>query len=220
MPTLANSYAVNLLVEGKPCLVVGAGHVAVGKIRGLVRSKAVVTVVGPWVHPDIAAMDVTVEQRPYRSGEVGDYWLAITCTDDPAVNAQVFSEGEAARVWVNSADDIQNCAWILPAVARKDELSIAISTSGKSPAMASWMRRGFEKKLDGYLQLLYVLAEIRSEAKSVLGTSELPGWRSAMDAGVDQLVAQGNVDEAKSIVRSHLGLPEKVVVDESVEAKT
>src|ERR1700737_748987 len=98
-------YPVNLVVEGRACLVVGGGKVARRKVEGLVACGALVTVVAPSVSPEIVALGVTGHRRPYRSPEAGDYRLVITATDDPAVNRTVFEDGEAAGVWVNSADE-------------------------------------------------------------------------------------------------------------------
>src|SRR5690606_21216470 len=75
------SYPVNLVVEGRPVLVVGGGRVATGKVRRLVESGAVVAVVAPEVRDEIAAIPgVAVERRPYEPGEVAGYRLAVTAT--------------------------------------------------------------------------------------------------------------------------------------------
>ncbi len=61
----------------------------------------------------------SMEERPYRRGEVAGYWLVVAATGDPAVNRAVYEDGESAGVWVNSADDPASCSFILPAVARQ-----------------------------------------------------------------------------------------------------
>ncbi len=68
------------------------------------------------------------------------YRLVVAATGDAAVNRAVFEDGEAAGVWVNSADDPASCSFILPAIARQGPVSVAISTSGYSPALASWLK--------------------------------------------------------------------------------
>lgn len=208
--TTHHSYPVHLLLHQRRCLVVGAGNIALHKAAGLVDAGADVTVIGPSVHRDFAQMPVTLEARPYRSGEVSTYRLAIACTDDPAVNQQVFVEGEAAGVWVNSADDPGNCAWILPSVARTGDLTITASTNGRSPAMASWLRRRFQAEFDErYTLLLDLLAEVRAEARAHFGTSEIRGWNEALDGngerGLFELVAEGRTGEARAVLRSALG---------------
>ena len=204
---LQNSYPIQLLIKGRRALVVGAGNVALRKIQGLLRAGAEVTAIAPWVHPEVAALPIDIVERPYVEGEAGDYQLVITCTDDQLVNRQVFLDAEAAGVWVNSADDPINCSFILPAVARQGDLTVTISTNGRSPAMAMWMRRKFEAEFDQrYDRLLDLLAEVRAEARYVLGTSEVSGWNEALDDGVFELVAAGEIDAARTKLRDSLGL--------------
>lgn len=209
----SNTYPVHLRLKRQRVLVVGGGNVAINKIAGLRRADAAVTVVAPEIRPEISGLDdVLCIQRDYARGEVASYRMAITCTDDREVNAQVFADGEAAGVWVNSADDPENCRFILPAVARQGDLSITISTAGRSPALATWLRRRFEREFDEkYGDLLAVLAEVRAEARTLLGTSEVRGWTEALDDGLHFLVATGDKEAAKDLLRKHLGLtPQEV----------
>ena len=211
------SYPVNLIVRDQPCLVVGGGNVAIRKIDGLRRSGALVTVVAPEIRPEILSLSgIVAKPRAYQRGDVAGKRLVITCTDNPEVNAQVFHDAEVAGVWANSADDPLNCAFTLPAVAWQGDLSIAISTAGKSPALASWLRRRFESELDqGYAQLLDLLADVRAEARHYFGTSEISGWISALD-GTDstllELIVAGDQPEARRRLRASLALPEEVLV--------
>ncbi|HEX4904383.1 MAG TPA: bifunctional precorrin-2 dehydrogenase/sirohydrochlorin ferrochelatase [Acidimicrobiales bacterium] len=199
------SYPVNLVVEAKPVLVVGGGRVAVGKVRRLVESGARVTVVAPEVSDEIASMaGVTVERRPYAEGEVAAYRLAITATGTP-VDAQVFAEGEAAGVWVNSADDPAHCSFTLPAVARRGPISVAVSTDGTSPAMASWLRARFEEELGPeYEVLLGILREQREALRSNGTPTEGLAWREALDSGLLDLVRQGRIVEARERLQACL----------------
>lgn len=204
---LDSTYPIQLLIQGRRALVIGAGNVAIRKIEGLVAAGAHVTVIAPEIHPTIAAMPVAICERPYESGEAAHYQLVITCTDDRLVNRQVFKDAEAAGVWVNSADDPINCSFILPAVARTGDLTLTVSTNGQSPAMASWLRRKFEAEFDErYQQLLALLAEVRAEARYVLGTSEVRGWNQALDDGLFELVAAGETEAAREKLRISLGL--------------
>lgn len=210
----ARPYPVNLRLHGKPVLCVGAGQVAVRKVGQLLESGAEVTAIGPWVSNDLKALvenqhpgTLTIEQRCYRSGEVAGYSLVITCTDDPNVNHQVHQDGIATGVWVNSADDPENCEFTLASVVRSGDLQIAISTEGRSPALAMYLRRRFEAEFDqSWAQLLDVLSNVRDEARQHLGTSEISGWQEALDGGVIDLVSRGDVDAATEQLRAHLGL--------------
>ncbi len=203
------TYPVNLLLTGRPVLVVGGGRVAAHKIAGLSRAGAVVTVVAPRIEPSLADDPaITCHHRPYAPGEVAGYRLAIACTDDPVVNAGVAADGDAAGVWVNSADDPANCDFFLPAVAHRPPIQVAVSTGGASPALASWLRRRLEAEIDAgrYTDLAALLAEARAELRAQTGTSEHGGWAAALDRGLAELVATGDLEGARQQLRHHLGL--------------
>ena len=210
-----NSYPVNLRLAGQPVLVVGGGRVAARKAAGLLRAGARVTVVAPdSVDAITEDPDIVWHPREYQRGEVGAYRLVVTATNDPVVNAQVARDCAAANVFVNSADDPANCTFILPSVARREHLQVAVSTDGRSPALARWLRRRIEREIDsGYAALLDLLADVRTEARAVHGTSEIPGWDSALGDGLLELVRVGRVEQARARLQSHLGLGRQ---DESV----
>src|SRR5437762_802165 len=138
-----NQYPVNLVLAGRPCLVVGGGAVAARKVAGLRACGAQVHVVAPRVDAEIRAMaadGVTFEERPYKRGEVEDYRLVVAATDDPAVNRAIYDDGETAGVWVNSADDPASCSFTLPAIVRRGPVMVTVSTGGRSPALSSWLK--------------------------------------------------------------------------------
>ena len=106
-------------VEGRPCLVVGGGPVAARKALGLLRCGAVVTVIAPDICQAVADLSpLTIERRPYATGEAGSYRLVVTATGIASVDGAVYADAEAAGVWVNSADDGADCSFILPSVHR------------------------------------------------------------------------------------------------------
>lgn len=214
----AHLYPVNLCLSDKPVLVVGAGNVALRKIAGLARAGARVTVVGQSIHPALHSMvevvngasspaSIVVEARRYRTGEVAAYMLAVTCTDDPMVNARVHRDGVAAGVWVNSADDPENCDFTLSSVVRQGALQITVSTNGRSPALSMWLRERFEAEFDeSWAILVDLLADVRANVRSVNGTSEIAGWSEALDGGLHELVAQGQLAEARACLLRHLDI--------------
>ncbi len=206
-PVFGAPYPVNLDLSGRPVLVVGAGPVAARKVEGLVRAGANVTVVAP-AAVDAIGSDPRLRwhQRRYERGEVASYRLAITATNDPEVNRQVAADGEAANVFVNSADDPANCSFILPAVVNRGDLQIAISTNGRSPAMARWLRRTLEAEIgDAHVATLDLLSELRDEARASLGTSEVPGWDDGIDRALE-LVTAGQPLEARAHMARAIGL--------------
>jgi precorrin-2 dehydrogenase/sirohydrochlorin ferrochelatase len=198
-------YPVNLVLAGRPCLVVGGGRVALTKVRGLVEAGAVVTVVAPEIDPAVAALAAFAETRPYRPGEAAGYRFIIAATGDPAVNQQVYDDGEAAGVWVNSADDPQRCSAILPARVRQGRLVLTVSTGGHSPAVAAWVRtRLADTYGPEYDRLIGLLAEVRSDVRSRgVGTEQLD-WQQALDSGILDLLRADRLDEAKERLRACL----------------
>src|SRR5437763_16053533 len=147
MPVDGPQYPVNLVLDGRPCLVVGGGAVAARKAAGLRACGARVHVVAPRIDDEIRVLagdGVTFEERPYKRGEVEDYRLVVAATDDPAVNRAVYEDGERAGVWVNSADDPASCSFTLPAVVRRGPVMVTVSTGGRSPALSSWPKAKVE----------------------------------------------------------------------------
>jgi len=199
-------YPVNLVVDGRPCLVVGGGRVAAGKVRGLVEAGAQVTVIAPEIDRAIAGRaEVAIERRAYRRGDVQGFRFVVAATGDPEVNQAVYDDGEAAGVWVNAADDPARCSAILPARIRQGRLTVTISTGGHSPAVASWLKERLAGELGPeYDQLIGLLGEARKEVQAQgLGTEELD-WRRALDSGILDLVRAGRLDAAKERLRACL----------------
>ncbi len=209
MPVEGPVYPVNLLLAGRRVLVVGGGAVAATKVGGLLAAGADVHVVAPDVSAEVRSLPVTVHERPYQRGEVAGFRLAVTCTDDPAVNQAVFDDGEAAGVWVNAADDPARCSFTLPARAERGPLLLTVSTSGHSPAMAGWLRDELAKTLGPeHDALLALLAEARA-ALAARGRSSAPAdWRRALDSGMLDLIRSGRTTEARELLHGSLGLLE------------
>lgn len=207
--TQGPSYPVNLVVSGKPVLVVGAGVVAVGKVSELVACGAVVDVVAPLVDERIAAAATgTVHRREFRAGDTAGYRLVVTATDDPAVNAAVSAEADAAGIWVNSADDPANCTFTLPARVRRGNLLLTVSTNGTSPAVATWIRRQLEDRYGSeHSDLLDLVAEVREDLRARGVSTEGLAWSEALDSGTLELVREGRLAEAKERLEACLSSP-------------
>jgi precorrin-2 dehydrogenase/sirohydrochlorin ferrochelatase len=209
VPVDAPAYPVNLVLRGRRVLVVGGGRVAAQKVRGLLDAEADVHVVAPAFDAELDdladAARITRDVRPYRSGEASGYRLVVSATGDPTVDGEVYADAEAADVWVNSADDPEHCSFTLPAKARRGEVLVAVSTGGRSPALATWMRRRFEAELGPeYETLLDLLAEERETVLSEGRSSEVLDWQGALDSGMLDLIRDGRVTEAKERLQACL----------------
>lgn len=205
MPVDQPLYPVNLVLVGRPCLVVGGGRVALTKVRGLVGAGAHVTVVAPDIRAEVAELAHAVAARPYRRGEAAGYRFVVAATGDPGVNQQVYDDGEAAGVWVNSADDPERCSAVLPARLRRGRLTLTVSTGGHSPAVAAWVRsRLAEDYGPEYDELIGLLAEARDEVRRRGVATEDLDWRRALDSGILDLVRAGRLEDAKERLRACL----------------
>jgi len=186
-------FPIMLHLEGKRCLVVGAGGVALRKVQGLVAEGARVHVVAPEVVPQIEALaesgQIAVERRAYRPGEAGDYVLVFAATNHREVNRRVFEDASHAGVWINSADDPEHCSFHLPARVQRNPLQLAIASGGEVPFAVRRLRQLLEQRF-GPEWGVWVEAASRFRSR-VLGMGLDPVEREAcfgrfFDATVDR----------------------------------
>ena len=150
-------YPLALRVAGRLVVVVGGGPVAARRARGLVEAGAQVRVVAPDAVAEITLLDatgaVTWVPREYRPGDLDGAWLAHTATARPEVDAAVLADADADRIWcVASGDAAAATAWV-PAVARADDVVVAVNAGG-DPRRAMALRDGVAELLrDGGLPL-------------------------------------------------------------------
>jgi precorrin-2 dehydrogenase/sirohydrochlorin ferrochelatase len=199
-------YPVNLVLDGRPCLVVGGGKVALRKVEGLLACGGRVTVVAPRINPDLRALDgVVIDERPWRPDDMDGMWLVIAATDDPSVNRAVYDAGQRAGVWVNGADDPANCSFTLPSVVRRGDLQVTVSTGGRSPALSTWLRRRLEGEIGPeYAVLLDLLATERDGLKAAGVSTEGLDWRSALDSDMLDLIRTGDLAHARERLQTCL----------------
>lgn len=202
-------YPVNLLVRGRRVVVVGGGRIAARKIEPLLDTGAEVVVVSPESGAEVRAWAdagrLVLHERAFRPADLEGAWLALTATDDPAVNAAVHAAGEAGRIWVNSADDPANCSFTLMSVIRRGDLVVSVGTGGRSPALAAQLRRQLEEEIGSeYETLLDLLSDAREELRGAGRSSEDADWQSVFDGGIVELVRAGRVDEARELLRTCL----------------
>ena len=206
MPVATRTYPVNLVVDGVPCLVVGGGPIAARKAAGLRDCGARVHVVAPSVGAEMRALDdVTWEERPYGPGDVVGYRLVMAATDDPEVNARVYTDASAAAIWVNSADDPDHCSFTLPSVSRRGPLTVAVSTGGHSPALAVWLRRHVDSEMGAeYETLVELLSSERERVRAEGRSTEGLDWQKALDSDMLALIRAGQVQQARERLQACL----------------
>ena len=195
-------YPIVLDLTGRRCLVVGGGPVAERKVAALLDAEARVTVVSPRVTVALQAHAqshrIHLVARRYRCRDVAGQVLGFVATDDQAVNAAVARDARARGVWINVADDPPHCDFTLPSILRRNELTVAVSTGGTSPALARAIREELESYFtEDYGALARVSAEARRELRGAGIVAGPDAWRGALDANVRRLIAAGKTHEAK-----------------------
>jgi precorrin-2 dehydrogenase / sirohydrochlorin ferrochelatase len=144
-------FPVFFKLEGRPCLVVGAGTIAAPKITSLLRAGGQVTVVAPKARAEVASQARTGElvwrEREFAAADLDGVFLVVAATDVRAVNHDVAESARSRSVLCNSVDDPPDCDFFYPSVVRRGDLQIAISTAGKSPALAQRLREEIDAML-------------------------------------------------------------------------
>ena len=205
-------YPIALNLEGRRCVVIGGGPVAEHKTRGLLEGGAAVQVIADQAGDGLEQLAgegrLELTRRAYTHGDLEGAFLAIAATDDPGVNAEVFAEAEERGVLLNAVDDTEHCNFTVPSVVRRGDLTVAISTGGKAPALAKRLRARLEEQLEPELgAVVDLLGEVRTEA---LATRQVDfqtwsrRWEGALDNDVVGLVRHHRVEEAKEVVRQAL----------------
>lgn len=207
--TVGAHYPVFLDLTDRPCLVVGGGPVAEGKVEGLLAAGARVTVVSPDVTARLAAWAAAGRlqhlSRAYRAGDLEGHQVAFVGTDDPGVSAAVADEGRARGIWVNAADEPARCDFILPSVIRRGRLVVAVSTGGASPAAARAIREELEAYLtEQHAMLVELAADVRRDFRG-RGVSPGPArWRGALDGHLRRLIADKRYRQARQQLARNL----------------
>jgi uroporphyrin-III C-methyltransferase len=170
---LSSLFPLFLKLEGKSCLVLGAGSIGLEKVETLLRCGARLRVVAPNAVVKIqdlsSAGQIEWLQRPYRPEDVSGCDLVIAATNDREVNRAVFEEASRRSILCNTADDPPLCDFFFGSIVRRGDLQIAISTAGQSPALAQRLRREIDAQLPVDLgPWLDQLGQLRREVLQVM----------------------------------------------------
>lgn len=166
-----------LNLEGRPCLLVGAGTVALEKIGSLLKTGARLRVIAPAAKHEVRqlASEGKLEWKEdcFMASDLDGNYLVIAATDSPEVNAAVYQAAIERGILCNSVDDIPNCDFFFGSVVSRGKLQIAISTAGESPAVAQHLRQEIDAQLPEDLgPWLDDLGELRREVLAVHPRSE------------------------------------------------
>ena len=136
-------YPVFLKLSGKRVLLVGGGTVAAAKLEGLLAAEATVTVVAPEIQPGLERPGVTLQRRRFTPGDLDGVWWVVAAAP-PDVNRAVQAAAEKRQLFVNAVDDPAHATAYLGGVVRRDDVTIAISTGGRAPALAGLLREALD----------------------------------------------------------------------------
>jgi len=190
--------------------VVGGGVVALRKVRGLLGHGANVEVISPSVCPEISALaeagEIGVKVKRYEHGDLDDAFLVIVATAESDTNREVAREARRRKVLVNVVDDPGQSDFNVPSIVRQRDLIIAISTGGKSPALARKIRARLEKIFgEEYASLTDLINEVRSELKQGQITVGGDEWQEALELDLLlELLRNGQRDRAKTTLLNNL----------------
>ena len=205
-------YPVYIQLREQPCVVIGGGKIAEGKVQGLLAAGAKVTVVSPeltsHLHELVEQNQIAYIARAFQSGDLTGAFMVICATDQVEINNKVWQEASANRQLVNVVDDTPRCNFIAPAILRKGDLTLAISTAGKAPALAVRLKERFQEQLGTeYERFLELSGQLREPLARHVPDFETRKalWYELVDSDALNLLAQGDESAALETISQIVG---------------
>ena len=182
-------FPIFVKLEGRLVVIVGGGAIAEGKISSLLAAGARVRVIAPDVSAGIKDLvkseKIEWHAKEFKANDLAEAFLVVAATSAPGVNEAVFREADARGLLCNAVDDIQHCHFYYGSVVQRGDLQIAISTNGKSPALAQRLRRELENQFGPeYEQWLEWLGAAREVVRANEGDAD------SKKAALHQLASQ------------------------------
>ncbi len=204
-----SDYPILLQLEGRLCVVVGGGPVAVRKVRGLRAAGARVRLVASELAVPAGELpDVEILIRPYRGGDLRGACLAFAATSDRLINAAVVQEARQMGILVDVVDMPEEGDFTLPALLRRGELTVAVATAGGSPALAALLRDRLAGQLGPeWATVLEIAAALRQKRLTLQGKTEYNQaiLRRLLEGGLPDLIAAGDAAAVDSLLQALLG---------------
>ena len=191
---MAFSFPVSLEVAGRRCVVFGTGPVARARTAALLEAGAYVTIMG----------------RPHEDGDLAGVFLAVAASGDAAETARIFAEAEREGVLLNAVDDPAHCHFAVPAVLRRGDLTVTVSTGGRAPGYARQLRDELARTIGAeYETLVDLISDIRAELRAERPVDAdfdrwAARWRAALQHDLIGLVQAGRTGEARTLLRAAL----------------
>ena len=203
-------YSVFMNITGKRCVVCGGGDVALRKVQALLDCRANVEVISPLLCAELADMAranrIRTHTREYREGDLQGACIAIAATDNRETNAEIAGDAHRDGCIVNAVDDPGVSDFIVPSCLKRGDIVIAVSTSGKSPALARKLRTSLEKQFGPeYADLVKIVSEARTEIRERKLRVSDKVWQESLDLeSLVDLINEGKSDEARDLIINNL----------------
>lgn len=210
-------------LENRNCVVIGGGHEAEFKVKGLLDVAATVTVIAPelteplqaWAHDGrFVWLD-----RDYEPGDLRGAFLVISERGEPARNKAIYTEAEAEKAIVNVMDDVQHCNFVAGSVIRQGPLTMSISTSGAAPTLAVRLREEFEQRFDPayglFLEWMQALRPAMAATHPKF-SERRRRWYEIVDSDVLDMIRDGRYADARAAISEMTGidpLPDKILAE-------
>ncbi len=184
-------------LKEKECYIFGGGAVALRKVLALLEFEARVTVVAPKVCDGIwqRREEVTVLLREYQEEDLDQAFFVIAATDREEVNARISSACKERKLLVNTVDQPEHCSFLFPAYIRQGDITVGVTTSGKSPVMAGRIKKLVEDQIPAYYEkLVQVLGSCREIVKQRIPSEKVRAgiFKKLVDLGEEK---EGNLTQ-------------------------
>lgn len=205
-------YPVCLDIRGRLCLVVGGGSVGTRKVGTLLDCQARVKLVAPQVTKNLETYAsqglIEHKKRMYKPTDLDGVFLVIGASNNEVLNRQISKDAERLGKICNIADRPKVSNFILPSIIKKGDLTIAISTSGKSPAFAKKLRKDFENKFGNeYAQFLNLMGAVREKLLSKEHKPEAHKhiFNKLIDSNLLHLIKEKRIEDIDNVLHKILG---------------
>ncbi|MBI4777325.1 bifunctional precorrin-2 dehydrogenase/sirohydrochlorin ferrochelatase [Candidatus Desantisbacteria bacterium] len=203
-------YPICLDVKNRRCVIVGGGEVSARKITFLLNCEANIVVISPQINEEINvfACEKRIEwiERGYQAGDLKGAFFVIAATDDPDLNKQISQEARDTGILVNVADSEEDSTFILPAVLSRGSLSIAVSTEGKSPALAKKIRNDISGMFGKeYIRFVDLLGSLRQTVKATFDNQSKRSiiWNKLLNSELLELLKKGRTDMIDTVLKRY-----------------
>jgi precorrin-2 dehydrogenase / sirohydrochlorin ferrochelatase len=212
-------YPVFLDIFGKSCAVVGGGEVAYRKAQRLLQCGARVKVIARILSPELEDLKARGEidhiDEQYAPEYITSTFMVIGATDNREVNEQIFRDARNQNILVNIVDEPERCDFILPSIVERGDLAVAVSTGGKSPALARHLRRELEgifgTEYETYLKIMGEIREIIL-ARGRPSDENRKIFESFVQSDMLNLIRQKDWDAVRKLIREILHEPIEVTL--------